>query len=78
MIRDIDPSAQSLASKLIAKASASPAPKFAPARWASESCKIASRADFYPSRSLPAEYFTTFEPVVELRLYISRAETGRD
>ena len=71
LIHDIDPSAQSLAKKLIAKASASPAPNFAPAQWASESCKIVSRPDFYPARTLPAEYLTTFEPVVEQRLYLA-------
>ena len=69
LIRDIDPSAQSLASKLIAKALVSPVPNFAPAQWASESCKIVSRPDFYPARTLSAEYLTTFEPIVERRLY---------
>ena len=71
LIRDIEPSAQSLASKLMAKAPASPAPNLAPAQWANESCKIVSRPDFYPARTLSAEYVTAFEPVVEQRLYVA-------
>jgi len=72
MIREIDPSAQvSLAGKLIAKMPASPTPHFQPAQWARESCKIDSRPDFYPVRTLPAEYLTTFAPIVEQRLYVA-------
>jgi hypothetical protein len=71
LIRDIDPSAQSLANKLITKEPAASAPNFAPTQWVSESCKIVSRTDFYPARTLSAEYLTTFEPVVEQRLYLA-------
>ena len=71
LIRDIDPNARSLADKLTATAmAAAPAQTaFAPAQWARESCRIVSRADFYPERSLPDAYRQAFEPVVRQQLY---------
>ncbi len=76
LLREIEPSAALLAARLgaadLATRSSTPTPTpslgFAPATWAQQSCRIASRADFYPPRDLPAAYAQTFNPVVQQQL----------
>ena len=77
LLHEIEPNAAALAARLDAADAATrlpprPSPSqplgFAPAAWAQQSCLIASRADFYPPRELPAAYAQTFGPVVEAQL----------
>jgi hypothetical protein len=72
LIRDVDPNAQSLAAKLLARGTL-PASEVAPApaRWATESCQIVSQPGFYPDRVLSDAYLRTYEPIVEQRLYLA-------
>ena len=44
---------------------------FDPAAWAGESCRIASRPDFYPGRRVDDIYLQTFEPLVQKRLLLA-------
>ncbi len=78
LLREIEPNAVLLAARLgaadLAIRSSTPRPTptpsfgFAPAVWAQQSCRIVSRADFYPPRELPAAYAPTFGPVVQQQL----------
>ncbi len=74
LLREIEPNAAVLAARLDEAdlAMRSPMPStslgFAPAAWAQQSCRIASRADFYPPRELPAAYVQVFSPVVQAQL----------
>jgi nuclease S1 len=44
-----------------------------PSEWGKESCLIASRPDFYPSRQLDDEYLRTFRPIARERVYAAGA-----
>jgi nuclease S1 len=72
LVRDIDPSANSLAATLLAGSVPTAALSFAPDQWAMESCRIVNRPDFYPvGHKLTGAYAQTFEPVVLGRLYLA-------
>jgi hypothetical protein len=72
MLRSVDTRSMVVAGSLSAQGSRQPAPLL-PAEWARESCLIASRADFYPSRQLDDEYLRTFRPIARERLYLAGA-----
>lgn len=76
LLREIEPNAVVLAARLgaadlaarLPTLSSTPLLGFAPAAWAQQSCRIVSRADFYPLHQLPAAYAQTFGPVAQHQL----------
>ena len=71
MVGDIAPGSASLA-RLVGSLPAPTLPLgFDPAAWAGESCRIASRPDFYPGRRLDSAYVETFEPLLQQRLLLA-------
>ena len=71
LTRDISPDSQSLA-RIVSSLPPTQLPLgFAPDQWAGESCRIASRPDFYPGRRLDDSYAATFEPLVRIRLQLA-------
>ena len=71
LLRSSDARSMVVAGSLSAPRRAAP---LLPADWAKESCLIASRADFYPSRrQLDDEYLRTFRPIARERLYAAGA-----
>jgi hypothetical protein len=71
LLQAIEPDAATLAAVLSARAPPSQSLAFAPEVWATESCRIVSRADFYPSRKLDAGYLEIYRPVIEDRLLLA-------
>lgn len=72
LIRDIDPSASSLATTLTSGSPSSAPLSFAPEQWAMESCRIVNQPGFYPDgHKVTAGYAQTFEPILMERLYLA-------
>ena len=72
LVRALDPSSSSLAATLIARSAGTALTSFAPDQWATESCRIVSRAGFYPDdHKLSASYAQTFGPIAMDRLYLA-------
>jgi hypothetical protein len=71
LLQDIDSDPLRLAATLKARDAPTEPLAFAPEVWAAESCRIASRPDFYPSRKVDAAYLATFEPIVASRLQLA-------
>ena len=71
LVRDLSPDSASLSRLLVSLPPPSLSLDFAPAAWAGESCRIASRPDFYPSRHLDEGYIQTFEPLLRQRLLLA-------
>jgi len=69
MLRSVDAQSMVTAGSLSARNMPAGAGTSIPAEWAKESCLLASRADFYPSRQLDDEYLRTFRPIARERLY---------
>jgi hypothetical protein len=72
LLRSVDARSMVVAGSLSAKKLARPDTSV-PAEWAKESCLIASRGDFYPSRQLDDDYLRTFGPIARARLYAAGA-----
>ena len=71
MVGDISPDSASLA-RLVGTLPIPALPlDFDPAAWAGESCRIASRPDFYPGRRLDDGYVQKFEPLLQQRLLLA-------
>lgn len=71
LIRNMSPDSAALA-RLVSSLPTPPLSlDFAPAQWAAESCRIASRPDFYPGRRLESSYIDTFEPLAQQRLLLA-------
>jgi hypothetical protein len=71
LLQAIEPDARTLAALLGSRAPPSQSLAFAPDAWAAESCRIVSRADFYPGRKLDAGYLETYRSVIEDRLLVA-------
>ena len=69
LLRSVDAQSMVTAGSLSARNTPAGAGTSIPAEWAKESCLLASRADFYPSRQLDDEYLRTFRPIARERLY---------
>lgn len=71
LLRDISPNSASLARVLAGRPAPAGALAFAPEQWAAESCRIASRPDFYPSRRLTDDYLRVFQPIAMDRVALA-------
>lgn len=72
LLREINLSASAMAKTLLARTRPAGASRWAPEEWAAESCRIVSRAGFYPpGHAVGDEYLQTFAPVVMDRLHLA-------
>ncbi|MDQ2734888.1 MAG: S1/P1 nuclease [Pseudomonadota bacterium] len=71
LLRQADADAVGLSNAVVGLPPPTSSLAFAPERWAMESCRIASRPDFYPGHRITQTYLDIYEPVAETRLLLA-------
>lgn len=71
LLRHVDADAVGLSNAVVGLPRPTSSLAFAPEQWATESCRIASRPDFYPGHRVTQTYLDTYQPVAETRLLLA-------